>query len=192
MVRIDSSILAMMDFNLLTCCLIFCARICDVSLGTLRVVMVTQGRRGRAAMLGFFEVLIWVSAVSQVITNLRNPAYAVAYALGFACGNYVGLTVERWAAFGKQVVRVFSRQGEEMTESLRKVGFRVTLFEGRGRDGPVHSLYTETERRKVPELLTEARRIDPSCYYVVDDIRAASSVSDPPKRRSRLWIRKRK
>ena len=112
--------------------------------------------------------------------------------MGFAAGNYVGLTVERWAAMGHQVVRVFSRQGQQIAEHLRASGFRVTLFEGHGRDGPVHSLYTETERRKVPELINEARRIDPSCYYVVDDIRAASSVSEPPKRRSRLWIRKRK
>lgn len=172
-----------MDHNsILTCLLVFLARIGDVSLGTLRVVMVTQGRRGRAATLGFFEVLIWVFAVSSVLANLRNPAFAVAYALGFATGNYVGLTVERWVAFGRQVVRVFSRRGDEIAEQLRASGYRVTLFEGRGRDGPVHSLYTETERRSVPTLLGQARRIDPACYYVVDDIRLASSIDEPPRR----------
>jgi uncharacterized protein YebE (UPF0316 family) len=176
--------------TLLLCLLIFSARVCDVSLGTLRLIMITQGRRPFAAGLGFFEVLIWVTAVSKVVSNLQHPIVAVAYALGFACGNYVGLTIERWAAFGHQVVRVFSRQGEEMSERLRSLGFRVTLFEGRGRDGPVHSLYTETPRRDVPRLLHEARALDPRCYYVVDDIRVASSASDPPPRS--FFVRKRK
>jgi len=175
----------------LLCLLIFVARVCDVSLGTLRVVMVTQGRRVLAAGLGFFEILIWVVAVSKVLSNLNRPEFAVAYAAGFACGNYVGLTIERWAAFGRQVVRVFSRHGEEMTDKLRSLGFRVTLFEGRGRDGPVHSLYTETERREVPRLLAEARALDPLCYYVVDDIRVASSAQDPPPRRG-FFARQRK
>lgn len=178
-----------MDLNLLwLCLLIFAARVCDVSLGTLRVVMVTQGRRALAAILGFFEVFIWVMAVSKVVTNLRHPLLAVSYAAGFACGNYIGLTIERWAAFGHQVVRVFSRQGGEIAEKLRALGFRVTVFEGRGRDGPVHSLYTETERREVPRLLEASREVDPRCYYVVDDIRHASSASDPPPR-SRLFPR---
>ncbi len=169
---------------LLLCLLIFTARICDVSLGTLRVIMVMQGRRMLAAGLGFFEILIWVLAASKVLSSLHHPIFAVAYAAGFACGNYVGLTIERWAAMGHQVVRVFSRHGEAVSERLRCLGFRVTLFEGRGRDGPVSMLYTETGRRDVPRMLEAARAIDPRCYYVVDDIRVASSATDAPTRRS--------
>src|SRR4051812_43197594 len=173
--------------TLLTCLLIFCARVGDVSLGTLRVVMVTQGRRGRASMLGFLEVLIWVFAVSAVLQHLRQPVFAVAYALGFATGNYVGLTVERWAALGQQVVRIFSRSGHEIADKLRSQGFRVTLFEAKGRDGHVAMLYTETERRQVPAVADTARDIDPRCYYVVDDVRSASSVDTPPKRSLLPW-----
>jgi uncharacterized protein YebE (UPF0316 family) len=177
-----------MDRNtFLQCLLIFMARVGDVSLGTLRVVMVTQGRRGRAALLGFFEVLIWVFAVSAVLANLRHAVLAVAYALGFATGNYVGLTVERWAALGHQVVRIFSRSGHEIAERLRHLGFRVTVFEAQGRDGSVAMLYTETERRLVPMVAESARAIDPRCYYVVDDIRVASSVDTPPKRSILPW-----
>ena len=171
----------------LTCLVIFCARVGDVSLGTLRVVMVTQGRRGRAALLGFFEVLIWVFAVSAVLQHLRQIEFAVAYALGFATGNYVGLTVERWAALGHQVVRIFSRCGHEIAERLRSDGFRVTVFDAQGRDGSVSMLYTETSRRRAPVVADVARQIDPRCYYVVDDIRVASSVDTPPKRSILPW-----
>ena len=54
-----------------------------------------------------------------------------------------------------------------------------------GRDGPVHMLYVETERRRIPSILNEARRLDPQCFYVVDDVRIASSVDDPPRKR---WL----
>ncbi len=173
--------------TVLGCLLIFCARVGDVSLGTLRVVMVTQGRRGRAALLGFFEVLIWVFAVSAVLQHLRQVEFAVSYAAGFATGNYVGLTVERWAALGRQVVRIFSRCGHEIADKLRADGFRVTLFEAQGRDGSVAMLYTETERRRAPKVTDVARQIDPRCYYVVDDIREASSIDAPPKRSILPW-----
>ena len=68
----------------LTCLLIVAARITDVSLGTIRTINVVQGRRTLALVLGFFEVLIWVFVVSRVINEIRQPAYALAYALGFA------------------------------------------------------------------------------------------------------------
>jgi uncharacterized protein YebE (UPF0316 family) len=187
----ESGIFHTMDkVTLFSCLLIFSARVCDVSLGTLRVLMVTQGRRSVAACLGFVEVLIWVAAVSRVIGNLGKPAFAIAYAAGYACGNFTGLTVERWFAIGRQVVRVFSRRGPALAERLRTLGFLVTLFEGVGRDGPVHLLLLETERREVPRLVSAARELDPLCYYVIDDIRVASSATN--QARSRWSLRNRK
>jgi len=80
------------------------------------------------------------------------------------------------------VVRVFSRRGDQLAGSLRHQGFRVTVFHGMGRDGPVHMLYLESERRRVPSIINESRRLDPQCFYVVDDVRIASSVDAPPRR----------
>jgi len=71
------------------------ARILDVSLGTLRTVSVVRGRVVLAAVLGFFEVTIWVVAVSKVITSFDNPFNVLGYATGFALGNAVGILIER-------------------------------------------------------------------------------------------------
>lgn len=162
---------------LVTCLLIIAARITDVSLGTLRTVNVIQGRRGVSWVLGFFEILIWIFAVSKVIGNLQQPAYAISYALGFATGNYVGMTFEKWIAFGEQVVRVFTREGPKMAAQLRSEGFRVTSFEGEGRDGMIHMLFIEIPRRKTADIIEFARQLDPKCFYVVDDVRMASLAS---------------
>ncbi len=168
----------------LTCAMIFGARICDVSLGTLRTIAVVHGKRGLAFLLGFFEVLIWVIVVSRVISNLHNPAYAVSYALGFASGNYVGMVLESWFALGEQVIRVFTRAGADVAARLRAEGWAVTVFSGQGRDGPVSILFAQVSRREVVRVADVARSVDPDCYYVVDDVRLASTVVTQPDRQT--------
>ncbi|MCA9282175.1 MAG: DUF2179 domain-containing protein [Phycisphaeraceae bacterium] len=160
----------------LKCALIFAARVCDVSLGTIRVVSVVNGRRRLAVGLGFVEVLIWIFAVSTVVNDaMENPIFAVAYALGYATGSWAGITIERHLAFGRQVVRVFTRKGPETALLLREQGFRVTEFEGKGRDGAVSLLLLECERKRMSALTRTVREIDPTCFYIVDDVRSTSA-----------------
>ena len=163
---------------LLTCVLIVLARIGDVSLGTVRTVAVIHGRRWTAWSLGFVEVLLWVLVVSAVIQTVReNYWYAIAYAFGFATGNYIGIAIEQYFAYGHQVVRVFTRRGTAMAERLRSEGLGVTVFNGEGRDGPVQMLFIETARKGAQSVVHRARATDPECYYIVDDIRVRSEGS---------------
>jgi uncharacterized protein YebE (UPF0316 family) len=138
---------------------------------------VVQGRRQLAPILGFFEVLIWVFGVGQVMLNLSHPACAVSFALGFALGNYVGMTIERRLAMGEQVVRVFSHQGNALAAQLRADGFRVTEIEGRGRDGPIQLLFIHTARKQVCRLADRVLELDPACFYIIDDVRLGSNVA---------------
>lgn len=174
--------------------LIVAARIADVSLGTLRTVAVIHGRKWTAWSLGFIEVLIWVLVVSQVITTVRdNWVNAVAYALGFATGNFVGIAIEQYFAFGRQVVRIFTRRGADLAAALRNIGLVVTEFEGKGRDGPVTMLFVEIERRTAHEVVEVARTIDAGCYYTIGDIREASSGRIAPSQTppARLALKRR-
>ena len=171
---------------ILTCLLIILGRVGDVSIGTLRIVFIIQGHRVLSLISGFFEVLIWVFVVSEVIQNLQQPAYAVSYALGFALGNYVGMTIEAWVALGEQVLRVFTREGPQIAAQLRSEGFRLTVFPGEGRDGPVEMLLIETSRKKMRDIMLFSREIDPKCFYIVDDVRQAISATQLPSQ-PRRW-----
>jgi uncharacterized protein YebE (UPF0316 family) len=171
--------------TILTCAGIMAARMTDVTLGTLRTKQVAMGRRMLACTLGFFEVLIWVAAVSTVVANLTNPLFALAYALGHSGGVFIGLTIDRKLALGNQVIRVFTRLGPEMAAALRAEGWRVTEFTGRGRDGPVLLLYCEVPRRQVTRLARRARELDPRCFYIVEDVNTVSA-SERSMRHSRL------
>jgi uncharacterized protein YebE (UPF0316 family) len=174
-----------MDWDLIVGCLVvFVARLCDVTLDTLRVVSVFRGRRALAFGLGFVQVMIWIFALSQVVQNLHKPVYAITYALGFACGNFLGITIENWLAHGERVIRVFTQQGDSLAHRLRGHGHRVTVIDGRGREGPVWLLYIQAPRKKIGEIASLARQMDPQCFYVIEDIRAVSyareSISQIP------------
>jgi uncharacterized protein YebE (UPF0316 family) len=175
---------------LVGCLLIILARLCDVTLGTIRTISVVHGRAALAWVLGFFEVLIWVFAVSAVIRNLDSPLYAIAYAIGFATGNYLGILVENRIGIGEQVVRIFTRRGAELAAALRQQGLRLTEFDGRGREGTVSLLFIKTARRQTPRIVRQATAMDPACFYVVDDVRITPTpfVQRP---QSTVWRRLR-
>lgn len=167
----------------LGCGLIFVARLFDVSLDTLRMIAVIRGRRGLAWVLGFVQVLIWIYAISYAMKHITEPVYAVAYALGFACGNFLGITIEQWLAHGDQVIRVFTKPefADMMASRLRGHGYGVTIFDGRGKDGAVSQLYVESTRKRVRDAARLCRSMDPACFYVIDDVRAASTTRGLPQ-----------
>jgi len=156
---------------------IFLLRIVDVSMGTLRTITVVQGRTKISVVLGFLEVLIWITAVSQVIASVKdNPVVILGWAGGFATGNAVGIWLEKRLAMGSVVVSMISSaNAEHIASSLRGMGRRLTTFPGQGRDGPVTMIYAIVPRRDLPAVLQTAKGMDPDVFWVVETLREWST-----------------
>jgi uncharacterized protein YebE (UPF0316 family) len=156
--------------TLLTGILIFLARICDVSLGTVRTIVTVQGRGVVAFFLAIFEILIWITVISTVVQKVASqPILALFYALGFATGNLVGIAVERKIALGFMILRVFTRTaGRALTERLRNLGQPVTVFQGEGMRGPVDELYIACRRRDLRRILSIVNEEDPESFYITE------------------------
>ena len=133
---------------------IFFARVTDVTLSTIRMLMVVQGRKVQAAIIGFFEVSIYVTALGKVVNSLDNIWNLLAYALGFACGNYVGITIENRIALGNLAAQVVLKvdNSEELVKKLRESGFGVTVLEGHGREGTREILNLAINRKDLDKL----------------------------------------
>ncbi|MDQ3459844.1 MAG: DUF2179 domain-containing protein [Deinococcota bacterium] len=158
---------------LLSALLIFAMRIADVSLGTMRIVMLVRGRRGLAGLLGFFESLIWLLAASQVIGNLDNPLKLVAYAGGYAAGTMLGATIERWIAMGQSLLRIVTPVATPpLAPALRKAGFYVTVVNAEGRDGDVQVSFSVIPRRRMHEVLEIVRRMNPKAFVTFEEVRS--------------------
>ncbi|MBE7492022.1 MAG: DUF2179 domain-containing protein [Planctomycetes bacterium] len=157
--------------------LIALARMFDMSLAVLRMSNTAAGRKKSAWIIAFFEALIWVFVVAGVVQKINNPVYAVAYAIGFASGTFLGITAEQFFARGEQVVRVFTHHGDSLASELRTRGYRVTQMEGKGRDGPIQILFIHVPRKKAQQLPKLARELDNTCFIVIDDVRSSSAAS---------------
>jgi uncharacterized protein YebE (UPF0316 family) len=161
---------------------IFCCRVTDVSLGTVRTLFVVQGRLAVSVLIGFVEVLLWVTAVTQVIVRVHeSPVLVVAFAGGFAAGNAVGILIERKLAFGTCVLRMIVKEkGDEVAVALREIGHIVTTFDGEGRDGNRKLVYTTCPRRELKRVIDIAKGFDTELFYVVDRFSQSGHIGPLP------------
>ncbi|WP_114780613.1 DUF2179 domain-containing protein [Botryobacter ruber] len=160
--------------------LIFMARIVDVSLGTLRIVFISKGNKLIAPILGFMEVLIWLIAITQVMQNLNNAVSYLAWAGGFATGNFLGLRIEQKLALGQVVVRIITvEQASKLIDRLTGRGYRLTCVDARGTRGNVNLLFMILKRKKLEEVIGLIRDYNPNAFYSVEDVRSVSELEVP-------------
>ncbi|MFT5423143.1 MAG: hypothetical protein ACI89L_000917 [Phycisphaerales bacterium] len=170
--------------------LIFLARICDVSIGTVRTVFVISGYRRLSVVLGFFEVLIWVLAVGGVMKNLSEPLAVVGYAGGYATGIFVGMMVEDKIAIGLRMIRVINPDPSvHVAAMLRERGIRTTRIEGSGQKGPVEVSFTVVRRKRVPEIRQMLAEHAPQAFITIERVDRADGevpMNGPTQSESRF------
>jgi len=151
---------------------IFFARVTDVTLSTFRTLMLVRGKGHIAATIGFFEVMIYITALNKVMEGLSgNPLRLIVYALGFATGNYMGSFLEEKLAIGLATVQVITKD-EELCEMIRQKGFGVTVIQGKGKDGYKDVLIVSLPRKKLDDLLDLLRKHDEAAFVTVMDTKA--------------------
>jgi len=152
---------------------IFFGRICDVTLGTLRIIFVSKGEKKKAPIVGFFEVFIWVVIISQIFSHANSLIAYLAYAGGYAAGNYVGILVENKIAFGYLLFRIYTkRSGAELTQLLNKSGFGSTFIRGEGAVSEVDIIETVISRKDERKVVAILNKFDPDAFFLIEDIRS--------------------
>jgi len=160
--------------------LIFLSRIVDVSLGTLRIIFVSKGLKAIAPVIGFVEVLIWIIAVTRIMENLDNWFNYIAYAAGFAMGNYVGMLLEERLAIGHELIRVITKkEAVDLIEAIRSEGYGMTSVEAMGKDGEVAVLFLITKRKKTEHILNIIKKYNPNATYTIENVRSVSQFTFP-------------
>lgn len=162
-----------MHTEALTMIFIFFARILDVSIGTLRIILISRGYRYFAPLLGFMEILIWLIAISTALKNLNTVYSYLIYAGGFAVGNYVGMLLEAKISLGYQSIRVItSKEVSALPLQLREEGFGITSVEGMGLRGSVYILYSVIPKRDVKKFLQIVNILEPDAFVTIEEVRS--------------------
>jgi len=157
--------------------LIFFARVIDVSIGTIRIIFVSKGIKYFAALAGFFEILIWLMAIGQIMQNFSNIYYYFFYAGGFAIGNLVGIIIEEKISIGIVGIRIITRRdAKELIKSLRSLNFSATVVDADGPKGKVKLIFTVVNRQNISEVIKIVKKYNPRAFYSIEDIRKISEV----------------
>jgi len=151
--------------------LIFLARVADVSMGTIRVIFVSRGLKYLAPVVGFFEILIWLLAIGQIMKNLSSPLCYIAYAGGFAAGNYLGIVIAEKLSLGVALIRVVTQKdASTLVERLKTENFGVTSVDGHGTAGQVKVVFTIVQRRQVNDVIALIKQFNPNAFYSIEEV----------------------
>jgi len=156
---------------------IFLLQALNITLNSLRVTMLVRGHRLAAGGLALLESSVWVYAAGQVLTDLGNPVKVVAYASGFAVGTMIGVTVEKWLALGKGILRIVSPvDSPRLIDTLREHGYYATVVNASGRDGDVRIIFTVVPRKKIPQVEKLVREVNPQAFITVEETKTLATM----------------
>ena len=166
--------------------LIFLAQIANVCMETLRIVFLSKGIKYLAAIIAFFEIIIWLLAIVGVISNLSNVANFFAYAFGFALGTYVGLEIEERLSIGMVIMRIITTNETSagIADFLQNEQFGTTVLAAQGARGGVTMIMSLVNRDDVPRITRFIEDTNPDAFFSIEDVRYVNQGVFRPKKRS--------
>jgi uncharacterized protein YebE (UPF0316 family) len=165
--------------------LIFVSKVVEVSLGTVRLILINKGYRREGTILSFFEIILWTFIASRVIMGIAEaPIKGIVYSIGFSMGIYLGSRIESYIALGKVMIQtIISKENSPaMTALLREKGYAVTSIEAQGRDSDKTVLMIFANRKGKGEIIAEIHRIDGTAMIITNDISTLHGGYVPPAR----------
>mgnify|MGYP001767156455 FL=1 len=155
--------------------LIILARIFDVSIGTVRLIFVSKGFKLLAPILGFFEVIIWLLAVSQIMKHLDNVVCYIAYGFGFALGNYIGMYLEEKLSIGNVIIRVITKADSfELINDLKSQNYGLTVVDAEGSHQKVKLIFSVIKRENVNQFVSIINQYNPHSFYTIEDVKSVN------------------
>lgn len=171
--------------------LIFAARVCDMSLDTIRVIFMSKGIQYLPAIIGFFEVIIWLVAIGQVMNNLTNAVCYIAYGAGFATGTFVGMAIEEKLSLGLTSVRIITKDDPSgLVQFLRSHNYGVTSIDAEGGTGKVKMIFTIIKRQDLAHVVSIIKDFHPNAFYSVEEVKSVAEGVFPKPHSNVLyrWI----
>jgi uncharacterized protein YebE (UPF0316 family) len=168
--------------------LIFIARICDVSMETIRVIYISKGIKYLAPIIAFFEIVIWLLAMEMVMNDLSNIANFLAFAFGFAMGTYVGLVIEEKLSIGKVILRIVTtmESNDEIISFMRSENYGTTMIDATGSRGNVKMILSLVNRAEVAHITEKIQTTNPHAFFSIEDVRYVNEGVFRPKKPNTL------
>ena len=156
---------------LFLCLKVFFARILDVSIGTMRTIVMVKGKNAYASIIGFFEVMIWFLIVKEILTTDNSIWIAISYSAGFATGTYIGGYLSKKLITGNLNVQIITINCTNLVDSLRNEGYAVTVInvEGKNKKEEKYMLFIEIKNKNLNHLTKIIKKYDHNAFIVIHE-----------------------
>jgi uncharacterized protein YebE (UPF0316 family) len=166
--------------------LILFSKIIEVTIGTMRVILITKGYRKPGTILAVFEILLWVFIASRVIMGITEfPMKGIIYSFGFAIGIYFGSMLENRVAVGKVLIHVIASKesADSITKVLRNSGHGVTSLDAHGKDSDRTVLMIFANRKNKQTIIDLIESLDIKALIVANEVNILQGGYVSPWRR---------
>lgn len=153
---------------MLTYLLIFILKLIENTLSTLRIILVSSGKKLLGSILQFIYSLIWVISTMVVIKDLNKDVLKIfIFALGCLAGSYIGSILEEKLALGNNMVICITSL--DIMNQIRAKGFALTSTKGTGINEIKNILFITISRKKRQALIKILRKLDNNCYIIIEN-----------------------
>jgi len=83
---------------------IFLAKIIENAIATLRLIVVSNGKKMLGAILNLVISIVWIISTGLVVVNFKDPFKIIVFALGSFLGSYIGSIIEEKIAIGSNML----------------------------------------------------------------------------------------
>jgi uncharacterized protein YebE (UPF0316 family) len=150
--------------------------------------MIGKGQKFWAPFLGFFEVLIWLIAITRIIKHMDNWVCYFAYGAGFATGNYIGLKIEEKLAMGIAKIQIITmKDASHLIVALKEAGYGVTHQDAYGTNQNVSVIYTIIKRSEITKVENIVNQYNPNAFYSIEDVKFVNKGIFPVRNTFHLW-----
>ena len=154
---------------------IFFGKILEVSVATVRLVLISRGERKKGSMIAALEMTLWLIITGTVLNGLQDDIFRVfIFAMAYAMGNYLGSWMEDKLAFGLcsiQLIVPDNSLNEELLLELRENKFAVTTVKGEGKDGNRDIMFLHIKRKRTPKALEIIKANTENAVIIINDTR---------------------
>ena len=163
--------------NILIYISIFVFKIIEDALATLRLIVVSNGKKKLGAILQFVVTLIWIILTGTVLMGLQKDIFkAIAFAVGALFGSYLGSVLEEKMALGTNVfiVELNYKKALELIKILEEEKFQISKFRSSNQENVI--LMITGARKQTKKIVSTVKEIDKEAIILSEKVKIVPSV----------------
>ena len=149
--------------------LIFLSKVIENTLSTLRLIVVSNGKKILGAILQFVIALVWILVTGAVVVGInKHPIKILFFALGSLVGSLLGSIIEEKLSLGNNLIIsvVNDKISNLIIDELKLKNYEITSING---DYNKAIIFVDTARKEKINVINIIKKYDKSSKIILED-----------------------